>query len=57
MNEKGIAFIRFCVIIKSIKGNRHRVVDLGKRKDLPRPGQSTGEVFATLVTNQVNECQ
>lgn len=40
------------------KGNRHRVVDqIIGNKSLPTTRQSTGKVFAMLVTYQVNECQ
>ena len=39
------------------KGNRHEWLTSGMKGDLPYFGQSTGKVFTTLVTNQVNECQ
>ena len=44
-NELIIVIIKLCAIIQLIKGNRHRVVDLGYERRPSLSRQSTGKVF------------
>ena len=52
-----VVIIKLCAIIQLIKAIATEWLTSDIKGDLPYLGQSTGKVFTTLVTNQINECQ